>query len=355
MWKRISFILAFSLLLCGCLQKKIIDDVNLVMAIGYDAGEDDQIKGTIVAPEFKKEEAVENKNMTIQAHLSRDLIAKLQKESSKPLVYGKLQFALFSEEVAKNGIAKYIDSLERDASVGSRVILAVSRGEAKELLEIKGGQEGTAEYFRQLLNQNMWLENLPIENLQIYLRNYYSEGRDPCLPLLEKKGDHARIIGLALFQNDKMVGEIKNDKLFYFKLLSDTFANGVYTVALEGGREASIQSIHSSRRVKIDEQNPFHITVYLNVEGYIREYSKGSIQPNVIKEVEKTFEKDIVKNSAALVASFKKKKIDPIGFGEEIIIHTGENIHDKTLRKQLDKLRIDVIADVQITETGVVK
>jgi germination protein, Ger(x)C family len=356
MWKILSFIMLFMLMLYGCLDKEIIDDVNLVMVIGYDVGEGNKIKGTIVAPEYKKEQPVDSKVMTVESDLSRDLISDLQKESPAPLVYGKLQFALYSEDVAKQGIEKYVDSLERDASVGSKVILAVCKGEAKNLLEGKYGQQGTATYFRNLVEHNMHRENLPIINLHTYLRNFRMKGKDPSLPLLEKKNDHVKITGLALFQKDKMVGEIENDQLFYFKLLSDRYVKGIHTITMDDGKnKASIESIRSKRRANIDEKNPFHLTIELEIEGYLREYSEGTVRPEILKKAEKAFEKEIVKNSMEMIDMFKEKNIDPVGLGEEILSHSRGLRKVKNWRDIYSKMKVDVHADVKITETGVVQ
>jgi len=355
MLKKMFVISMLIFVLAGCIRKEILDDINIITVIGYDKGKNEDILGTVVVPVFQKEQPIRNKIMTVEADLSRDIMSEIQKESSEPLVYGKLQFIIYSQEVAEMGVRPLIDSIERDASVGSRVMLAVSQTNVNQLLQGQYGQRGTATYLSNLVFHNMELRDLPENNLHLFLYNLYSDGKDPYMPIIEKNSENIRIKGVALFKEDKMIGEISNEELLFFKLLVDKYVNGTHSITMDNEEEASIESIHSNRKMIIDEQNPLNISVILTIKAHIREYSKGQINPKVIKKVEKEFEENIEQKSMELIQRFQDLNVDPIGFGDMISSKTRKLAKRDHWKDYYHDLKVNVKADVTIIQTGVVE
>ncbi|WP_243385427.1 Ger(x)C family spore germination protein [Bacillus kexueae] len=351
---KMIIIFALMLFLGGCIQKEILDEVNLITVMGYDKGENGGIIGTVVVPQYSKDQPIDNKILKVEGDLSRDIMSQLQKESPDPLVYGKLQFVLYQRAVAEQGIQPLIDSIERDASVGSRLILAVSNDNVFELLSNNYGQLGNAVYLSNLVRQNMNLRDIPENNLHLFLYSLYTDGRDPVMPIMEQNGqDNIRITGVALFQKDRMVGEIENKQMPFLKLLMGESVKGTHPKDLENNEIASIESIKSKRKMTYVKEKPA-IEIELTIKGHVREYSKGKITPKDIKKLESAMEKEIEKESSVLIEQFKELEVDPVGFGEFIKSRSrGEKKSDWT--KEYLQTEINVKADVTIIETGVVE
>lgn len=64
--------------LTGCVEKEIIDDVNIEMGVGYDLLEDDKIEGTIMVPIFNPDKKIGNFTFSATATSSRELIQEVQ-------------------------------------------------------------------------------------------------------------------------------------------------------------------------------------------------------------------------------------------------------------------------------------
>ncbi|MBS2968591.1 Ger(x)C family spore germination protein [Metabacillus sp. KIGAM252] len=337
----------------GCIQKEIIDDVNIILASGYDLEENGKLKGTILVPVYQKQQPVKSEILEDEAVLTRDLLTNLQRKSSDPLVYGKLQVAIFGEDLAKEGFSNLLDALQRDASVGSRVYLAVGKKSASEILKGEYGIRGTAVYLSNLIKHNIESRDLSRENLHLFLYNLYDKGKDAYLPILALSGkDELEITGVALFNEDKMVGEISNEKMIFFKLLTDQYMEGTYTLNLKDGSMVSVKSITSSKKIKMKTKE--EVSFSIKLEGHIREYTGEKITPEVIKEIETEFKKSVETECLALIEQFKALNIDPTGIGDEAS-HTFRSFDMKKWKEHYQDIKANINAEITINESGVIE
>jgi spore germination protein len=56
----VIFMLNFVILLSCCVERQIIDDVNIETAVGYDLAENNKIKGTLLYPVYLPDRSVQN-------------------------------------------------------------------------------------------------------------------------------------------------------------------------------------------------------------------------------------------------------------------------------------------------------
>ncbi|MGM7720097.1 Ger(x)C family spore germination protein [Metabacillus sp. Hm71] len=354
MKKMFPLIILVVLFLTGCVEQEIIDDVNLVTVTGFDKIEKDKIRGTAIINTYLKDQPVQDYQLVESSELSRDILSDMQKKSPDPLVLGKLQVVLFGEALSRSGITDLVDTLQRDASISERLLLAVTRDEAKSVLEADFGTQGASRFLSSLILHNNLHRDLPKSNLHLFLYQYYSKGQDPFLPILSKKGKDVLIDGLALFDDVKLVGEISNEKLLFFKILADQYSKGSYTLNIPDSKEkAGIRSISSSRKLNLISLNPLKVEISAHVEGYINEYTGRKITQEVIKKAEKAFKDEIEKESLALIDKFKELQIDPLGIGDDIRSQS-RDFDISNWREEIKDLNVDVKADVLISETGVI-
>lgn len=354
MKKFLLFIMLFQLLLTGCMEKEILDDVNLVTAGAFDIIDNGQLRGVANINTYLKDQPVEDQLLSQEAELSRDILSDMQKQSTNPLVLGKLQIVLFGESVAKSGVNELVDTLQRDATISERLLLVVTRGEAKGILESDFSPQGASEFLTNLVLHNKNHLDVPKLNLHMFLYQYYSKGQDAYLPILKRKDNIVEIDGLALFDQDKVVGEISNERMFFFKTLADNYTKGSYTLALPASEEkVGIMSISSSRKLKLLSTEPLKVEISIHLKGFINEYTGEKITLKITKEAEREFEEVIKREALAMIGQFKALKIDPIGIGDEIRSKSRSFSMDEWEDK-ISELDVEVKANVVISETGVV-
>ena len=343
-----------SVVLVGCVQKKILDDVNLETGSAYDYV-DGMIRGTALIPVYLPDKSVENKTFTASSNLSRDFLRDVQRQSSDPLVTGSLKVVLFGEQLArKKGILDLIDSLQRDPSIGAGLYIAVTEGDSKDIIEGKYGKRGNAVYLSNLIRHNMKTKDVPKTNLQRFLFDFNQLGKTPYLPQLRKiNDDQIEISGISFFRYGHVVDTIPAEKMFYFKLLVDKYSQGSLKVKM-GKDMGAVESIRSKYKMKLTARDPYTIDVQLKVKAVLNEFSGKRVAPKDIKKIEKKLQEEIEIQCLKLTKEFQDKNIDPVGFGHFIKSQT-RKFNFKKWQTDYQNLKVNVHADVTILESGVIE
>jgi spore germination protein len=347
-------LICLSLLLSGCVEKEIIDDINIEVGVGYDLAEDekDKFRGTVLFQEFQPDQSVINRTFSGNGKLRQDIRLDVSKQTSEPVVTGGLKLAVFGPEVSRRGIIDLIDSFQRDASMGARVFVATTEGKTEDLLSGEYGTRGNATYISNLIQHNIEHRDIPITNLHIFSRDYYQDGKDPFLPRLKQSGnDKVKIVGISLFHKDKEVAILPVKDLFYFKLLVDKYSEGNFDVKLKKEAYAAVKSISSKNIVRVTNN---HATISINLEGIIREYTGDTLTRQIVGEVEKSLEKKIEKECLRLLQQFQDLGIDPVGLGHKKKSQN-RNFDFKKWDNEYKLLGFDVKCNVEIEETGVIE
>lgn len=349
-----SVFLALSLL--GCVKKEVLDDISLIEGIGFDYIDKKNILGTVVIPVYLPDQAPKNNTYSAKAEIKKSILQDIQRQTADPIVTGSLSVVLFSKTLTeKVGILPLVDPFQRDPGVGSGLYLGVVDGETKELLSGQYGVRGNATYISNLMEHNIKNEDLPKTNLQMFLADFYQEGKTPFVPRLKKIGkDKMQISGLALLKHGKMVDSIAPKDMFFFKLLTDKYSEGLHKVEIDSG-EAAIRSIHSSHNYKLIKRDPAVVSIHIKVDGIINEFTGQELTPKKIHELQQQFEKDIKEECLTLIQRFKDKQIDPIGIGHFVKTQT-RNFDFKNWREnQYKDLVVKIKTDVKISESGVIE
>ncbi|MEH7413935.1 Ger(x)C family spore germination protein [Neobacillus drentensis] len=346
-------LLILSTILAGCIQKEIVDDVNLETGAAYDYT-DGKIRGTALVPVYLSDKTVENKTFSSSSNLSRDFLRDVQRQSSDPLVTGSLKVVLFGERLAKEkGILDLIDSFQRDPSIGARLYLAVTEGEAKAVINGTYGERGNAIYLSNLIRHNMKSKDVPKTDLQRFLFDFNQKGKTPYLPRIKKLGKEAvEISGLSFFRYGHVLDTIPPDKMFYFKLLVDKYSKGTLKVNLDKDA-AAIESIRSNYKMNLVSRKPLKVNIHIKVKAILNEYSGTRVTPKKINMIEKKLEEEIEGECLKLTKRFQSKNIDPVGFGHFIKSKTRKFNYSKWETDYRD-LKMNVQADVNIIESGVI-
>jgi spore germination protein len=352
--KKYVLTLLTSLLLTGCVEQKIIDDINIMSAIGYDSLEDDQIKGTVIIPVYKADKSISSEDFKAIGVQSKEINRKLQQQSADPLENGGVEVVLYGRALAEKGIIELSDTLERDASIGSNLYLAVVDGKAEDILSKQLGNRGTGSYLSTMLEHNMQRRELPRTNLHLFLFSFYSKLKDPFLPYIELQDDKVSVKGVALFDKDKVVSYIGDEEMFFFKGLMENFKNGSYTLDVDGNK-VTILSLTLNRDYKIKDAmtNP-KVKLSVVMEGQIREFSGEKITPEILKKIEEKMKEEFEKKTEKMLNRFKEMHIDPIGIGLYARTQTRKLSKEKW-KEAYPNAEINVKAKVLISETGIVE
>ncbi|MBB5323905.1 Ger(x)C family germination protein [Anoxybacillus tepidamans] len=357
MWRTLYSIFLFVFLLAGCESSRIVDQVQIIHAMGYDWKNGKYI-GTAIYPTFRQGPMTKPDILTTESSTTYDLIPRLSSKSALPIEEGQMRLVLFGKSFAKKGITEIVHSLARNNKVGSHLQLAVAKGDAEELLRITA--ETTLSdtlYLSNLVEQNIREMNLPNTNLHIFLYNYFGKGRDPFLPYFEKKGNFVKLEGLALFNDGHYVGRIDLRQSFLVKMLLDQTKNGVYQIPISRNKQKGrvlLENLFATSRYSFKKGKQPVIDIHLHIRAVIRDYPTWLDLPDkrAFKLVRNQMEKHLNKDITALLSYFQKKEIDPLGIGDFVRSHT-RNWNEKSFYQQYQQLTIRPHVKIDIVQTGI--
>ncbi|WP_077619283.1 Ger(x)C family spore germination protein [Bacillus sinesaloumensis] len=350
-------VIAVVTIIYGRVRQEIIDEVNIVAAVGIDRAEGQKVRGTAVIPVFKADKSIENTSFTDESVLAKEIMNVLQKKAADPLVTGGIRVALYEDELAKKGILRYVDALQRDASIGSKLLLAIVEGKTSEVLEKNLGNRGTGEYLSTIIENNMNKRDVPNSDLHIFMFRHYAKGMDPYLPIIKLlDDDKVEIVGIGLFQDGRLVSQIPEPELFFFKSMVQNYGEGSYTLSLKGSDDfASIKRISTKRKVLVEEVDGVpKVNISIKFRGVLSEYSGQRTNPKIISQIINELETTIKEKCEEMLGSFQKMNIDPVGLGY-MARHSLRDFDNEQWEVDYPSIKVEVHSKVILTETGIIE
>lgn len=354
--KRKLLLIMMLLLLSGCVQTLILDELQLVHSIGYDYVSDHQVEGTASIPIYKMQEQVSSETISATAATSKDIRLELNSKTSRPLHTGKVSSILFNQELAtKMGLMPILDTFARDPTIGMRNYVCLISGSVREILETTSPLEiDIAIYIQQTIEQNIERQNIPKTNFHMFLKQYYEVGQDPYLPHLKKTGNNIEVDGVALLKGDRYVDKLGLEESFLMKMLLEPFSNGTYEISLEKENEfAVLRNIYSQAEYTIEKNtNTPKIDIVIQFKGKVNEYSGERLDEKKLQEIKTTLKKQLERDSKKVLGLFQEKHIDPLGIGSRVkSVNSDFNLQE--WEDYYPNANINITADITITESGI--
>jgi spore germination protein len=293
------------------------------------------------------------------------------------LEMGQLRCVIYSKELAEKGIIQLVNALNRDPAVGNMVYLTIADNDAFSIISMdeKKIKVNIGTYLYNLIRQNVERELLISPTLHEFNHKFFDYGQDPVLPILKVKKDKVGISGVALFNDDKMVAKLSNDKLFYLKLLTDEYRTGskelefnrdefAKIINVQGGKSygeiynklfISIDNLRSNTQIELVDKKNLTFKVRVKMDSRLLETTNylDLGQPANMKFIEKKINKEMESQVKRLLLFFQEKQVDPVGIGNEYMAHVrGKPISQKKWKELYKNAKFDVQVNNTLTQTG---
>ncbi|GGB56021.1 Ger(x)C family spore germination protein [Virgibacillus dakarensis] len=332
-------VLASIIVLSGCVQPRTIEDMGIILTRGVDKLEDNNIETTISYFEFNAQQKEYSNIVTGRANTIKQARIDANRKTDFRLTPGSSKLEVYGRETAEKGVLRYLDTLIRDARVSDTMLLAISDTTAKELLykAEKHADVNTGLYLHYILERNILNNVIPRVNLQDFLRFYFDKGQDPFLPILSISNDKPVLSSLALFQDDKMVGQLPIEKAYligaFHKDLRDLFLEvalpsepfkGQMRTDAQSKNETGIDKffalltvLNSKSKSKITDIQKLKFRTEVTFDVSLMELTEEIKlnNPKVVRKLEKEVEKEIKKQYEQLLAKLQELNTDPLGYG----------------------------------------
>jgi spore germination protein len=366
----------FLLTSCG-IETKQLERLGLITAIGFDLKKENEIKGTVSVTKFDPMAKVMTNLISADANTLQTLRAEENLATDQRLEMGQLRCVIYSKELAEKGIIQLVNALNRDPTVGNMVYLTIAEKDAFSIISMdeKKIKVNIGTYLYNLIRQNVERELLISPTLHEFNHQFFDYGQDPVLPIIKVAKDKVAISGVALFNDDKMVARLSNDKLFYLKLLTDKYRTGskelefnrdefANIINVQGGTSygevynklfINIDNLRSNTKIDLVDKKNLAFNIQVEMDSRLLETTNylDLGKPANMKFIEKKINKEMESQIKKLLVFFRNKQVDPIGIGNEYMAHVrGKPIPQEEWKEIYKNAKFKVQVKNTLTKTG---
>lgn len=242
-----------------------------------------------------------------------------QQKSGKDHIIGLQKVIIFSEENARFGISNVIDVLFSNAKVNDRSLLAVCKGKALDIINLKvKGHNSSLDFvegmIKNLGKENFFLDEYNLLNAYITLD---SEGRNCALPYLELENNKIKVTGIAVFKKDKMMYKLNLEESRIMNILRGEKSRGILTLKENYGEHLTY-SAKIKRHVECyKKEDKYFFDIKLNI---IADVLSNKLYKNInydnSKEIENKIKKDLERDTYQFISKMQKiYKMDLLQLG----------------------------------------
>lgn len=351
---KLTGLLLSLLLLGGCWSSHETNNLAIINALGIDRGKDGNYIVTMITirPEalFSINKSGSNtvgtntetpQLMTTASGVTLyDAIQKIANSVPKRLIWTTMDFVVFGEDIAREGLEPVLDMMIRGAEFRPNNKFLVTKGSAHEIMKQKPQLENTfgAELFN--LKEYARLNTTPyVADLVEFSDAIVNDTNDPLTAQLsvapaygtenkeiglEKQGRDSlglNLSGLAVFKKDQLVGWLNNKEARGISLLRGDEHTGISIIPCpENVGKISIEITDSNSQLKPKIVNgKQQMDVNLNIDATLREITCPNIDLDVeqFDKLNQLLEQEITQQiTSALNKAQKEWQADIVGFGE---------------------------------------
>jgi spore germination protein KC len=395
----LSLLLLFcTLLLNGCWDWKEIETLGLVQALGFDLkpNSDDLTITTMIAIPPKltpasggSDESPSVLIISMDAPSIYEAFNRINTTVNREITLIQNQVLLIGEEMAKQGVQRWIDNLIRFREMRRTLFIYICKGRAADIMQVKPKLElNPAEYLATLLELSNKTGMFPETRLHDFMGRYETYSQQNYAPLIAKykrqsettgetvppeggqgespdpakdQPEDTRIIGTAVFRNDKLVGELDIYESQALQMLTGKFREALLTIAdphKEGNR--IIFRLITARTPVIKYQKRevdcFKVNLSLEAElisiqsgiNYTTPHNEKILSQKIAQLLKRRIERVIAKTQ-------KEFRSDIFGFGVKVrnSMLTSTQWEKYRWPDKYPDSKIDVKVTVRIRRTGV--
>lgn len=375
--KNALVILSLILLLNGCWDARELNDLDIVLGMAVDKGQQNDIVLTLQTAKTSSS-AQEEKGGSEKAIITSSL-GKTYFEAARNITlhlprrnfWPHTQTVVISEDIAKNGIESLVDFFVRDSQRRTSVYFIVSEGKSKEILAQPPSTESlSALEIKKLITQTT-SSGLGVDlNLRNFIQNTQSFTGVSLLNKIKikKEEDNEKsqnsgsltLAGTAVFVNYQLKGYLSPLETKASNWLRNELKTGTLTMDYdENGIEDITIEITKSKTTltPLVQDDQFLVKTHVTIEGNIVEYSGDQdLQFLSMDKMNETLATKVDENIRQVFTKAKDElKLDIFLFGE---IFTHKYPHLLNLKSQewnelfSNQLDLELSVEVKVKSTG---
>jgi spore germination protein len=330
--RMIIFFVIIPFIFCGCWDQKIIEQTGFITVLGIESSTGGELNLTYGIPAIEPTTKAKDEVLDTSSALLRIARDKLRLQSAKTMEAGKLQYLLYSKEIAeKFSITNINEVFERDPTNPILAWVAVVDGSPRALLHLSieyKDKPRPSVYITQLLERAAANAYIPETRVCDFDIINFAPGIDNIAPLIRFDSKAVEVQGSALFSSGKMVGTINVQETGLLMAMMKTLKHKKYTYFASGTSENENTPIHGlailigqkSKKINIlIRDNKPVVDIYLDLYGYIDEYKWNNLNDEKeVKRLNSNIQGQIQRDCQKLLFYLQEMDSDPIGIGDRV-------------------------------------
>ncbi|GAB6099679.1 Ger(x)C family spore germination protein [Halanaerocella petrolearia] len=361
-------------LLSGCWDRRDIEDRVPILAIGIDFVEaekkqvtkENKIKVTIQAPIASKMAEKGGEDVTWVVSSVGNSIAgainNLQNKMNQQLFFGHLRVIVFDQQLAKEGINKYLNFFRNLPEVRRLSWLLVSQNGARNVIKSKPKLESVpAIYLMHMLNNGVDMGKIPNLRLGDFFIHLSNPGEEPAAVMVKANKEEIDYIGLAVFEEDKFVGSLSESETIYYQRILGVNDKGNLIISdptTEIDRlTISVEEVYTYLKPKL-KADQLIININIETETKITEQLNQSnlSREEVVREIESRIENKLRKEIRTVIQKTQNKfQSDIWGVGEYVRAYYPDYWQNITWSQKYPQIKLKVDVQAYIRQVGMIK
>lgn len=334
---KVLFIFIMVFFMTSCWDATELDDFSFILGVGVDVTEEDsedEFELTIQTARITQAKidtsgSDESENYVNLTSTGKNIFYALReinhKYSRKPFLEQNYVI-MFGDEMAQKGILPYLDLFIRDHETRMTVRLVVTKGKAYDALEVEPELEKIpAVRLYHLIENQEFTSHSKGATLLEFVQDLENKSKNPVATLVEiteEKGQEiVQTTGLAVFDEDKLIGELNKIETRGLLWVLNQVKSGIIEVETENGKgSVEIKKAKGKFNVKSEDTNNITVEISIFQEGNIGDMSgyEEMEVPDIAAEFEKRTEEVIKAEIESAFEKAKELKSDVFGIGDYI-------------------------------------
>lgn len=295
--KKASQIISFLMLLIlclifltGCYDAKSIENYAYVIGIAIDKGDSQNIKLSVQIANSSASEGGSSSQSTKSNIISVDCsnipsgISIINNYSTKKLNLSHCTVIVFSEEISKDGVQDYINTLIDNVEIRPTCNVIISKSEASDFLSAatNSGEEFSSRYYEYILSSSDTTGFTTETTLSDFFSGLKETPYAPIAIYADVTDGNIQNTGLAVFKEDKYISNIGTLENIDYLLIKNKLDSTTVSIENPYNKNEKIPiriSLGGKTKIDIDLVNnlPF-IRINISVDGQILSSSIKNVE-----------------------------------------------------------------------------
>ncbi|WP_281067910.1 Ger(x)C family spore germination protein [Cohnella thailandensis] len=304
-----------------------------------------------------------------------EAMIRMNEHLDRMLIPSHIRVIIVDERIAREGLDRFMDFVQRSRYVREDVTLLVSRGtKASDMLRVAypDGMYAGFGIQSQVFNYHNNWGGVPDSFMYEVAQSAFSPGKELLLGAvtLDKKSDKeesvenskkldpqtlVRIAGSAAFRENRLIGFLSKEDTRMVLLVTNQLKRTTVSFPLDGqGKYAAIRLIrcHTSKKVQMIEGRPL-ISINVEAAGLVASMDDNLAIDKIhgYEQLDRLASEHLKESLTATIGKVQKQyKVDVFGFGEHLYRHRYHEFMpvSKEWNEQFAKAKVVVQVSVRI-------